>query len=309
MIESGRTGLLVPPKDAAALADAIVRLLTDHPLADMIARAGHDFVQANFSVEHMVRAGIVDLRGGRRSGRGTFGSNPNRRLSVIRSMRIAGALLTARRARPRAHAASEPIRDDPSDRRHSSSGRKPSTSTPATTPCSLPVGLYAHWRRGRICQRLDRSRRLLDHLAKGLQGTLDRRPMQSFLTASASPSRRKTTSSTTSAGRATPGPRARSEAATTGKRRRLHNACISSTIRVVPSITIRDVPQETRDILAARAARAGQSLQEHLKGELINLAEKPTVAEVLQRARARARTTQSYVAVEEILSDLDAERS
>ena len=56
MIESGRTGLLVPPKDAAALADAIVRLLTDHPLADMVARAGHDFVQANFSVEHMVRA-------------------------------------------------------------------------------------------------------------------------------------------------------------------------------------------------------------------------------------------------------------
>jgi glycosyltransferase involved in cell wall biosynthesis len=56
MIDSGRTGLLVPPKDAAALADAIVRLLTDHPLADMVARAGHDFVRANFSVEHMVEA-------------------------------------------------------------------------------------------------------------------------------------------------------------------------------------------------------------------------------------------------------------
>jgi glycosyltransferase involved in cell wall biosynthesis len=56
MIESGRTGLLVPPRDAPALADGIVRLLTDHPLADMLARAGHDFVHANFSVEHMVRA-------------------------------------------------------------------------------------------------------------------------------------------------------------------------------------------------------------------------------------------------------------
>ena len=56
MIENGRTGLLVPPHDPAALADAIVRLLTDHPLADMLARAGHDFVHANFSVEHMVRA-------------------------------------------------------------------------------------------------------------------------------------------------------------------------------------------------------------------------------------------------------------
>ena len=56
MIESGRNGLLVQPRDPVALADAIVRLLTDHPLADMLARAGHDFVHANFSIEHMVRA-------------------------------------------------------------------------------------------------------------------------------------------------------------------------------------------------------------------------------------------------------------
>ena len=56
MIENGRTGLLVPPRDATALAAAIVRILTDHPLADMVARAGHDFVHANFSVEHMVDA-------------------------------------------------------------------------------------------------------------------------------------------------------------------------------------------------------------------------------------------------------------
>jgi glycosyltransferase involved in cell wall biosynthesis len=56
MIDNEVTGLLVPPRDAPALADAIVRLLTDHPLADMLARAGHDFVHANFSVDHMVRA-------------------------------------------------------------------------------------------------------------------------------------------------------------------------------------------------------------------------------------------------------------
>lgn len=56
MIENERTGLLVPPRDPVALAAAIVRLLTDHPLADMLARAGHDFVLANFSVDHMVRA-------------------------------------------------------------------------------------------------------------------------------------------------------------------------------------------------------------------------------------------------------------
>ena len=37
------------------------------------------------------------------------------------------------------------------------------------------------------------------------------------------------------------------------------------------SVTIRDVPDETRAELAARAARAGQSLQEYLRGQLIEL--------------------------------------
>jgi glycosyltransferase involved in cell wall biosynthesis len=54
MIESGRTGLLVPPHDAEALGNAIALLLTDHPVADTLARAGHDFVVANFSIESMV---------------------------------------------------------------------------------------------------------------------------------------------------------------------------------------------------------------------------------------------------------------
>jgi glycosyltransferase involved in cell wall biosynthesis len=56
MIESGKTGLLVPPHDAEALGNSIALLLTDHPLADTLARAGHDFVVANFSIESMVSA-------------------------------------------------------------------------------------------------------------------------------------------------------------------------------------------------------------------------------------------------------------
>ncbi len=54
MIEDGETGLLVPPHDPAALAAAIIRLLTDHPYADTIARAGHDLVHRRFCVERMV---------------------------------------------------------------------------------------------------------------------------------------------------------------------------------------------------------------------------------------------------------------
>ncbi|MDL2334547.1 MAG: glycosyltransferase [Chloroflexota bacterium] len=56
MIESGKTGLLVPPHDPAALGGAIALLLTDHPLADTLARAGHDYVVANFSIDSMVAA-------------------------------------------------------------------------------------------------------------------------------------------------------------------------------------------------------------------------------------------------------------
>ena len=56
MIEHGRTGLLVPPRDPEALAASIVRLLTDHPYADTLGRAGRDLVHERFCVELMVRA-------------------------------------------------------------------------------------------------------------------------------------------------------------------------------------------------------------------------------------------------------------
>jgi glycosyltransferase involved in cell wall biosynthesis len=56
MIEDGVTGLLVPPSDPPALAAAVVRLLRDHQLADMIGRAGHDLVHDRFCVQLMVNA-------------------------------------------------------------------------------------------------------------------------------------------------------------------------------------------------------------------------------------------------------------
>ena len=56
MIQDGITGLLVPPHDAGALAAAITRLLGDHPLADQLARAGHDLVHDRFCIQLMVRS-------------------------------------------------------------------------------------------------------------------------------------------------------------------------------------------------------------------------------------------------------------
>jgi glycosyltransferase involved in cell wall biosynthesis len=71
MIEDGVTGLLVPPHDARALGAAIVRLLRDHQLADVLGRAGHDLVHERFCVEKMVAAieAIYATAAGRRERR------------------------------------------------------------------------------------------------------------------------------------------------------------------------------------------------------------------------------------------------
>ena len=56
MIQHGVNGMLVPPQDPPALAGAVALLLTDHPLADMLGRAGHDTVHDRFCIQMMVNA-------------------------------------------------------------------------------------------------------------------------------------------------------------------------------------------------------------------------------------------------------------
>lgn len=74
------------------------------------------------------------------------------------------------------------------------------------------------------------------------------------------------------------------------------------------AITIRDVPDAVRDELAARAARAGKSLQEYLRGMLVETAARPPVEDVIARARARVRATGVRIGAESILAARDAER-
>ena len=62
----------------------------------------------------------------------------------------------------------------------------------------------------------------------------------------------------------------------------MHYACMAA------SVTIRNVPDEVRDELAARANLAGQSLQEFLRGELIAIAQRPSVPALLQQIRAQS---------------------
>lgn len=56
------------------------------------------------------------------------------------------------------------------------------------------------------------------------------------------------------------------------------------------AITVRNVPDDVRDALAARAAQSGRSLQEYLSEELRHLAFAPSAAEAAVRAWQSARS-------------------
>jgi antitoxin FitA len=56
----------------------------------------------------------------------------------------------------------------------------------------------------------------------------------------------------------------------------------------MPSVQIKDVPDDAHAVLRQRAAAAHQSLQEYLRAKLIEEAGRPTLDEVLERAGGRA---------------------
>lgn len=74
------------------------------------------------------------------------------------------------------------------------------------------------------------------------------------------------------------------------------------------TVTIRHVPDDVRNELAARAARSGRSLQEYMLDELVKLAARPAVADLVEEVRARKRRVGRQLDRREILADLDADR-
>ena len=71
-------------------------------------------------------------------------------------------------------------------------------------------------------------------------------------------------------------------------------------------ITIRNVPDEVRDELAARATLRRQSMQEFLRGELERIASRPAIDELLRDIRAAKAGTR--IEPEAILRARDADR-
>lgn len=75
----------------------------------------------------------------------------------------------------------------------------------------------------------------------------------------------------------------------------------------MPSIQVKDVPDEVHATLRQRAAAAGQSLQEYLLARLVDDASTPTLDEVLDRAGGRAGGSIGFGAgVTAIRADRDA---
>lgn len=74
------------------------------------------------------------------------------------------------------------------------------------------------------------------------------------------------------------------------------------------SVTIRDVPERTRDELASRAAASGRSLQEYLRSKLIELASRPDTEAILARIADRKARTGTRLSAATILGHRDADR-
>ncbi len=73
-------------------------------------------------------------------------------------------------------------------------------------------------------------------------------------------------------------------------------------------ITIRNVPEEVRDELAARAALRRQSMQAFLRDELERIASRPSVNAWVRSVRRRVESTGTGVSGSTILNARDADR-
>ena len=74
-------------------------------------------------------------------------------------------------------------------------------------------------------------------------------------------------------------------------------------------ITIRGVPEEVRDELAARAASQRQSMQEYLRRELERIASRPSMDIWLRQLRERKEAAGTRVSTSSILRARDAGRT
>ncbi len=75
VVEDGVTGILVPPGDSEALAEGLIRLLSDADLRRRMGRAGQDRVRSEFTVDRIVDQTLAVYESVIRNARVSRGSN------------------------------------------------------------------------------------------------------------------------------------------------------------------------------------------------------------------------------------------
>jgi antitoxin FitA len=69
-------------------------------------------------------------------------------------------------------------------------------------------------------------------------------------------------------------------------------------VQCMGHIQIRNVPEDVHRTLKARAAKEGLSLSEYLRREVLDFAQRPTLAEVTERIRSRPMVTSEIPAAD-----------
>jgi antitoxin FitA len=72
------------------------------------------------------------------------------------------------------------------------------------------------------------------------------------------------------------------------------------------TLQIWDVPDEVKDVLKVRAARAGQSLSEYTLAQLRHLTEQPTFEELWERIKTRGPVETTTSAADILREERDA---
>jgi plasmid stability protein len=74
-------------------------------------------------------------------------------------------------------------------------------------------------------------------------------------------------------------------------------------VQCMGHIQIRNVPEDVHRTLKARAAKEGLSLSEYLLREAVDLAERPTMAEMIERIRSRPQVRTTFSSAELIRAE------
>lgn len=85
--------------------------------------------------------------------------------------------------------------------------------------------------------------------------------------------------------------------------------CTCDMVQCMGHIQIRNVPEDVHRMLKARAAKEGMSLSDYLLRDVVDHAQRPTLAELTERIRTRSRVKLDVPVAEIIREEREARES